>query len=97
MRYEAAVAAKEVDGVSKTRLHQRDRRQRPDQIFRSRDMTARVEKSLPEKRNGKPKKDGRSYRLHGEQKEVTRAIADIVRSAPGTAYRILPFNHRVAT
>jgi hypothetical protein len=58
-----------------TRLHQRDRRQQPDQIFRSRYMPARVQKNLPEKRNGIAKKDGRSYRLHGEQKEVARGIA----------------------
>src|SRR5689334_6630240 len=46
--------------------------QRPDQIFRSRRMLARVSKNLPEKLNGAPKKDGRSYRLHGEEKKVTR-------------------------
>jgi hypothetical protein len=40
---------------------------------------------LPEKRNGKPKKDGRSYRLHDEQKEVARVSADSVRWAPGGA------------
>ena len=53
--------------------------QRPDQIFRSRYMPARVWKNLPEKRNGVPKNDGRSYRLHGEEKEVARGIAESVR------------------
>jgi hypothetical protein len=36
---------------------------------------------LPEKRNGVPKKDGRSYGLHGEEKEVARG-ADNVRWRP---------------
>jgi hypothetical protein len=56
--------------------------QRPDQIFRSRYMPARVWKNLPEKRNGVPKNDGRSYCLHGEEKEVTRGIAESVRWRP---------------
>jgi hypothetical protein len=34
---------------------------------------------LLEKLNGVPKKDGRSYRLHGEEKEVARGIAESVR------------------
>ena len=42
-------------------------------------MTARVSKNLPEKLNAAPKKDGRSYHLHGEEKEVARCIAE---SAP---------------
>jgi hypothetical protein len=56
--------------------------QRPDQIFRSRYMPARVWKNLPEKRNGGPKNDGRSYRLHGEEKEVARGIAESARWRP---------------
>jgi len=56
--------------------------QRPDQIFRSRYMPARVWKNLPEKRNGVPKNDGRSYRLHGEEKEAARNIAESVRWRP---------------
>jgi hypothetical protein len=48
--------------------------QPPDQIL--------VLKKLPEKRNGVPKKDGRSYRLHGEGKEVARSIAESVRWRP---------------
>ena len=56
--------------------------QRPDQIFRSRRMPARVSKNLPEKLNSAPKKDGRSYRLHGEEKEVARCIAQSVRWRP---------------
>ena len=42
-------------------------------------MPARVWKNLPEKRNGIPKNDRRSYRLHGEEKEVARRIAESVR------------------
>jgi len=42
-------------------------------------MLARVSKNLPEKLNGAPKKAGRSYRLHGEEKEVARWIAESVR------------------
>ena len=42
-------------------------------------MPARVSKDLPEKLNGVPKKDGRSYRLHGEEKEVARWIAESAR------------------
>jgi hypothetical protein len=34
---------------------------------------------LLEKLNGVPKKDGRFYRLHGEEKEVARGIAESVR------------------
>jgi hypothetical protein len=34
---------------------------------------------LLEKANGAPKKDGCSYRLHGEEKEVARCIAKRVR------------------
>ena len=45
-------------------------------------MTARVYKNLPEKRNAVRKKNGRSYRLHGEEKEATRGIADSVRWRP---------------
>jgi hypothetical protein len=56
--------------------------QRPDQIFRLRYMPARVWKNLPEKRNGVPKNDGRSYRLHGEEKQVARGIAESVRWRP---------------
>jgi hypothetical protein len=37
---------------------------------------------LPEKPNGVPKKDGRSYRLHGEEKEVAQGIAESVRWRP---------------
>jgi hypothetical protein len=37
---------------------------------------------LPEKLNGGPKEDGRSYRLHGEGKEVARGIAESVRWRP---------------
>ncbi len=39
-------------------------------------MTAWVQKNLPEEGNGIRKKDGRSYRLHREQKEVARGTAD---------------------
>ena len=42
-------------------------------------MPARVSKNLPEKLNAAPKKDGCSYRLHGEEKEVARCIAESVR------------------
>ena len=70
-----------------TRMHQRDRRQRPDQIFRSRYMTARVEKNLPDERHAMPKKNGRSCRLRGEQKNVARGIAGKVRWALRGAYR----------
>jgi hypothetical protein len=45
-------------------------------------MPTRVSKNLPEKLKGAPKKDGRSYRLHGEEKEVTRRIAESVRWRP---------------
>jgi hypothetical protein len=48
-------------------------------------MPARVSKNLPEKLNGAPKKDGRSYRLHGEEKEVARCIAAECAMAPGGA------------
>jgi hypothetical protein len=58
--------------------------QRPDQIFWSRYMPAQVWKNLPEKRNGVPKNDGRSYRLHGEEKEVAGGIAECA-MAPGGA------------
>jgi hypothetical protein len=37
---------------------------------------------LLEKRTGAPKKDGRSYRLHGEEKEVARCITESVRWRP---------------
>jgi hypothetical protein len=37
---------------------------------------------LPEKRNGVAKNDGRSYRLHGEEKEVARGISESVRWRP---------------
>jgi hypothetical protein len=37
---------------------------------------------LFEKRNGAPKRDGSSYRLHGEEKEVARCIAESVRWRP---------------
>jgi hypothetical protein len=37
---------------------------------------------MPEKQNGVPKKNGRSYRLHGEEKKVARGIADRVRWRP---------------
>jgi hypothetical protein len=42
-------------------------------------MPARVEKNLLEKRNAVPKKNGRPYRLHGEEKEVAQGIAESVR------------------
>jgi hypothetical protein len=45
-------------------------------------MPVRVQKNLLEKRNGAPKKDGRSYRLHGEEKEVARCITESVRLRP---------------
>ena len=45
-------------------------------------MPARLSKNLPEKLNGAPKKDGRSYRLHGEEKEVARGIAETVQWRP---------------
>ena len=44
-------------------------------------MPARAQKNLFKKRNGPPKKDGRSYRLHGEKK-VARCIAESVRWRP---------------
>jgi hypothetical protein len=56
--------------------------QRPDQIFRLRHMPARVLKNLPEKLNAAPKKHGRSYCLHCEEKEVARCIAESVRWRP---------------
>jgi len=37
---------------------------------------------LLEKPNGAPKKNGRSYRLHGEEKEVARWITESVRWRP---------------
>jgi hypothetical protein len=53
--------------------------QRPDQIFR---WPARVYKNLLKKRDGTRKKDARSYRLHGEEKELARCIVESVRWRP---------------
>ena len=57
-------------------------------------MSARIGQDLSIKRNGIPKKDTCSYRLHGEEKEVTRgtAAASLYRP-PGRCLRIVGSYH----